>query len=157
MAHQTVRWCTRQGIVHYPMPATSADRWGLKRLTIEVLCLLAAPDMSGAYWLCCFDFWLLHCALLLFTQSTVEHRWPLLHWHTGHVRCTPDSPMNYNECLLGKPESGQLMRCSAWAPDSVRCTTGITISSLFSNHWWVPNSISFLVYVEPYAPKINDI
>jgi hypothetical protein len=52
MAHQTVRWCTRQGIVHYPVPATSADRWGLKRLTIEVLCPLAAPDSPVAHQTC---------------------------------------------------------------------------------------------------------
>jgi hypothetical protein len=56
MAHQTVRWCTGQGIVHCPMPATSVDRWGLEQLTVEVFCLLAAPDlaalpsdMSGAF------------------------------------------------------------------------------------------------------------
>jgi hypothetical protein len=30
--------------VHYPVCATSADRWGLEQLTVEVLCLLAAPD-----------------------------------------------------------------------------------------------------------------
>jgi hypothetical protein len=30
--------------VHCPVSATSADRWGLERLTIEVFCLLATPD-----------------------------------------------------------------------------------------------------------------
>jgi hypothetical protein len=32
-------------------------------------------------------------------QSTIERSWLLLCWHTGHVRCTPDSPMNYSEAL----------------------------------------------------------
>jgi hypothetical protein len=48
MAHRTIRWCTEQGTVHCLVPATSADCWGLERLTVEVFCLLAAPDMSGA-------------------------------------------------------------------------------------------------------------
>jgi hypothetical protein len=48
MAHRTVRWCTGHGIVHYPVCATSDARWGLERLTIEFLCLVAAPDISGA-------------------------------------------------------------------------------------------------------------
>jgi hypothetical protein len=42
--HQTVRWRTRHSIVHCPVSAMSADRWGLERLTIEVVCPLAAPD-----------------------------------------------------------------------------------------------------------------
>jgi hypothetical protein len=49
------------------------------------------------------------------------------------------------------------MRCSAWAPDSVGCATGITIVSLCSKTWLSPNLVSLLVYVEPYAPEINDI
>jgi hypothetical protein len=44
MAHRTVRWYTGHDTVHCPMPATLADRWGLGRLTIEVLCPLVAPD-----------------------------------------------------------------------------------------------------------------
>jgi hypothetical protein len=43
-AHQTVRWCTRHSTVHCPMCATSADRWGLERLTVEVICSFPAPD-----------------------------------------------------------------------------------------------------------------
>jgi hypothetical protein len=38
------RWCIGQGTAHCPLPAMSVDRWGLERLTVEVLCLLAAPD-----------------------------------------------------------------------------------------------------------------
>ena len=36
--------CTEHGTVHCPVPATSADRWGLERLTVEVPCPLAALD-----------------------------------------------------------------------------------------------------------------
>jgi hypothetical protein len=51
-AHRTVRWCTGQGTVHCSVPATSADRWGLERLIIEVFCRLAAPDSSVAHRTC---------------------------------------------------------------------------------------------------------
>jgi hypothetical protein len=44
MAHRTVRWCTGHGTIQCPVHATSAAHWGLERLTVEVLCLLAAPD-----------------------------------------------------------------------------------------------------------------
>jgi hypothetical protein len=47
VVHQTVRWCTGQGTVHCLVCATSALRWGLERLTVEVLCHVVAPDMSG--------------------------------------------------------------------------------------------------------------
>jgi hypothetical protein len=44
MAHRTVRWCTGHGNVHCPVRATSVDRYSLERLTVEVICPLAAPD-----------------------------------------------------------------------------------------------------------------
>jgi hypothetical protein len=40
---------TGHGIVHCPVPDTSADRWGLVQLTVEVLCLLATPDSPVAH------------------------------------------------------------------------------------------------------------
>jgi hypothetical protein len=43
------------------------------------------------------------------------------------------------------------------ASDTVRCATCSTLSSLCSKFIWVPNLISFLVYIEPYAPKIKYI
>jgi hypothetical protein len=52
MAHRTVRWCTAHGTVQCPMRATSAARWGLEQLTIEVLCLLATPDSPVAHRTC---------------------------------------------------------------------------------------------------------
>jgi hypothetical protein len=39
----------RTGSVHCLVPTTSADRWGLEQLTVEVFCPLAAPDMPGAF------------------------------------------------------------------------------------------------------------
>jgi hypothetical protein len=40
---------TGHDIVHRPMPTTSADCWGLERLTVEVLCPLVAPDSLVAH------------------------------------------------------------------------------------------------------------
>jgi hypothetical protein len=89
-AHRTVRWCTGHSTVHCTVSATLADRWGLERLTVEVLCLLAAPD-SPVYpdiWRLISDF----CAADCVAVSVVD-RWakltvaPLSHrtvrWHTG--------------------------------------------------------------------------
>jgi hypothetical protein len=102
-AHQTVRWCTGHRIVHCPVHATSAACWGLGRLTIEVLCPLAAPDSPVAHrivrcvltsqlWLLTSALCTVHCS----QQSTVGRNWPLIRWLTGHVRCTPDCPVNYS-------------------------------------------------------------
>jgi hypothetical protein len=64
---------------------------------------------------------------------------------------------------MEKPESGQFMGALAWAPDSVRCipdsvlcATGNTSNFLFSKLCRVPNLFSLLLYVELYAPEIND-
>jgi hypothetical protein len=57
--------------------------------------------------------------------------------------------VNYSGAPLRKPESGQFVGALTWAPDSVWCATGSTNTN--------PNLIYFLVYVEPYAPEINDI
>jgi hypothetical protein len=35
---------TRHSNVHCPVSAMLADRWGLEVLTVEIFCLLAAPD-----------------------------------------------------------------------------------------------------------------
>jgi hypothetical protein len=91
---QTVWWCTGHDTVHCPVSATSADRWGLERLTVEVFCLLAAPDSPVRS-----DFAALTsalCTFLLFTAVDRWCSWPLLCWLTGHVRRTPDSPVNYS-------------------------------------------------------------
>jgi hypothetical protein len=48
-AHRTVRWCTGHDTVQCPVPAMSADHWGLEWLTVEVFCPLAAPDSLMAH------------------------------------------------------------------------------------------------------------
>ena len=127
MAHRTVRWCTRQGTVYCPMCAMSTRRWGLEGLTIEVLCLVVAPDSPVAHRTCLVrsDFaachLTLHCTLL---QSTVGARLPLLRWLTGHVWCTPYSPVNYSGVRLEKPESEQFAWCSAWCTGHCPVHTG---------------------------------
>jgi hypothetical protein len=47
----------------------------------------------------------IHCS----PQSTVGRSCPLLRWLTGHVRCTPDSPVNYSGATLEKLESDQFV------------------------------------------------
>jgi hypothetical protein len=43
---------TRHGTVQCPVRATLAAHWGLERLTVEVLCLLATPDSPVAHRTC---------------------------------------------------------------------------------------------------------
>jgi hypothetical protein len=80
-----------------------STHWGLERLDHWNLCLIAAPDSLVLHRTCpvCSDFSALtsavHFSLL---QSTVGARLLLLRWLTGHVRCTPGSPVNYSGALL---------------------------------------------------------
>jgi hypothetical protein len=141
--------------------AISAHRWGLEWLTIGVLCPVVAPDSPVPHRTCRvrsdFTAWhlTLHCTLLL---STVDARLPLLRWLTGHVRCTPYSPVNYRGTRPGKTrewlvrvELGLGHRTLSGAPLATHSQV------LCSKFCWVPNFISFLVCVEPYAPEIKDI
>jgi hypothetical protein len=83
--------------------ATSAARWGLERLTVEVLCLVAAPDSPVAHQTCPVRsvFSALtcdaHCSLFAVDRWRIR---PLLRWLTGHVQCTPDSLVNYSGARL---------------------------------------------------------
>jgi hypothetical protein len=117
-AHRTVQWCTGHGTVHYPVRATSADRWGLERLTVKVLCPLAAQDSPVAHhtvWcVLTLQFWLLTSAMFSVPPVSVVDRWqswPLLRWLTGQSSGTPDSPVNFSGVALRKPESVQFARC----------------------------------------------
>jgi hypothetical protein len=109
--HRIVRWCTGHNTVHCPMRATSADRWGLERLTVEVLCRLAAPNSPVAHrtvrCVLALKFWLLTSTLF-----TVPPSAQLI---IGEVdRCSvgsPDSPMIFSGVALRKPESAQFTRC----------------------------------------------
>jgi hypothetical protein len=101
-AHRTVWWCTGHGTIHCPMRAMSADYRGLERLTVEVLCPLAAPDSPVRS-----DF-----AVLTSTLFTVP---PSAQSAVGEVdRCSvgsSDSPVNFSGVALRKPESNQFTRC----------------------------------------------
>jgi hypothetical protein len=159
MAHRTVRWCTGHDTVHCSVRVTSANRWGLERLIVEVLCPLATLDNPVRS-----DFWLAQCSLFIWHRSR-----PL-----GAVdRCSVGSPNMSGahqtvrwiiaERLWKNPRAASSWMCSAWAPnsvwftpDSVRCTTGSTNACLCSKLVEFPNLFSLLVYVELYAPEIND-
>jgi hypothetical protein len=101
-AHRTVRWCTGHGTVHYLVRATSADRWGLEQLTVEVLCPLVAPNspVRSDFAVLTSDFYSVHC-----TVVSVIDRWaqltvaPLAH---RTVWCTLDSPVNFRGVALRK-------------------------------------------------------
>jgi hypothetical protein len=45
-------------------------------------------------------------------------------WRTGHVRCTPDSPVNYSRTPSANSREQPLHSRQPGAPDTVRCTTG---------------------------------
>jgi hypothetical protein len=104
---------------------------------------------------------------------------------TGQSGATPDSMVTSNFCRgtvhycslsqstvwwIIEERASEFMRvaCSkgAWlgAPDSVRCTSN-TVWCAKNQHTqillqffdWIPNWISFLVCVEPYASEINDM
>jgi hypothetical protein len=116
MAHRTVQWCTRHGTVPCPVRAMSAARWGLEWLTVEVLCLLAAPDSPMAHQTCPvrsdFLLWLLtvHCSPFVVNCWLI---WPLLRWLTGHVQCTPDNPVNYSGVAPWEAREWLVLVC-AW-------------------------------------------
>jgi hypothetical protein len=41
--------CTGHSTIHCPLRATSANRWGLVQLTVEVVCHFGAPDNPVAH------------------------------------------------------------------------------------------------------------
>jgi hypothetical protein len=146
----------RTTTVHCLVRATSARplgfgaSWPLEPLSCSCTGQSGAtPDMSGDLWLCCSDF----CHALFITVHFCSR--PL----TCSDRCSAGSPDMSGahrtvrwiiaECAQRNPESG--MFACAWASCTGHCHV------LCSKFVCVPNWISFLVYVEPYAPKINDI
>jgi hypothetical protein len=154
MAHWTVRWCTGDDSVHCPVPATSAERWGLERLTVEVFCLLATSDSPV-----CSDFATLTSVVCAFT---VHHSRPL----RADDRCSVSSPNMSGahrivrwiiaERLPENPESSQFG--GAWPGH--RTVSGAPLAAprlvFCSKRCRVPNLIYLLVYVGLYAPEIND-
>jgi hypothetical protein len=141
MVHRTVRWCTGHGTVQCSVRATSAARWGLERLTIEFLCLLAAPDspVRSDFAALTSDF----CTMRFYCSRSR----PLAHLVVAPLadRTLSSAHRTVQWIIAGrlpeKPESGQFARCLTWRPNSVRCATGSTIASLCSKLGWVPNLI----------------
>jgi hypothetical protein len=107
-AHRTVRWCTRHSSIHCPVSATSANRWGLEFLNVEVLCPLAASDSPVAHrtvWcILTLQFWLLHCSLFLRQHSRPLAKLTIAPLAHRAVRCTPDSQVNYSGVPLRKTQ-----------------------------------------------------
>jgi hypothetical protein len=100
--------------------------WPLKSFVLlrhrTVRCVL-----TSQFWLMTSALSTVHCS----PQSTVGRSWSLLRWLTRHVRCSPDSPMNYSGATPRKnPRAASSRGCSAWAPNSVRCATGSTYTCL---------------------------
>jgi hypothetical protein len=95
-AHRIAQWCTGTALFAIrclPCQQTVGvwSGWPLKSFVLlrhrTVRCILTLL------------LWLLTCALFtvhLTSQSTVGRNWSLLRWLTEHVRCTPDSPVNYS-------------------------------------------------------------
>jgi hypothetical protein len=74
-----------------PMGFGAVDRW--KPLSCSCTVQSGATPDALTSVLCLLPRTVHNCSLL---QSTVDARLPLLCWLTGHVRCTPDSPVNYS-------------------------------------------------------------
>jgi hypothetical protein len=98
--HRTVRWRTGHVLFTIRCAPCQHTRSGLEQSTVEVVCHVVAPDSPVPV---CSDFSALtsvaHCSLW---QSTIGARLLLLRWLTGHVRCTPDSLVNYSGAHPGE-------------------------------------------------------
>jgi hypothetical protein len=134
-AHRTVRWCTGQPLFTVRCVLRQHARWGLEWLDRWNSCPIAALDMSGVLWLRYSD---LSRALFTTVHLLADDRWrrlPLLRWLTGHVRCTPDSPMNYSGVPLGNYRE--------WA---VRVELGLV--------HWILSGAPLLAHSQLFAPNI---
>jgi hypothetical protein len=122
--HRTVRWCAGHITVHCPVCATSAGRWGLELLTVELFYLLAAldspvrSDFTDWLWLLTVR---LYCSrpLAKLTVAPLAHR--TVRWCTGQSGA-------FWLCRLALISDGQTVlqstvdevdRCSDRSPDSL--------------------------------------
>jgi hypothetical protein len=134
-AHRTVRWRTRHITVHCLVRATSADRWDLELLTVEVAWPFGAPDSPVAHRTQhCSMFGACHVSRPLGFGAV--DRWSRLSfWCTGQSGGTPDGPVRpvVAECLLTSEATdcdtvnrsrplGEDDRCS-WSHQTVRYTS----------------------------------
>jgi hypothetical protein len=133
-AHRTVRWCTGHVLFTVRCAPRQHTHWGLEQLTVEVVCPVVAPDSLVPHRTCPVHSGFsaltsdLHCSLW---QSTVGARLPLLCWLTGHVRCTPDSPVNYSGACPEETREWLVWELLGLVhrTDTVRCATDNTLSS----------------------------
>jgi hypothetical protein len=158
------RWAHRTDTVHCPVRATLARPlgFGAGRPLEPLSCSCTeqfggTPDMSGDLWLCCSDF----CVALFITVHI--YSWPLAHRETLLRWLTRQSGAHR---IVRWIIAEQAHRIPEWL---VRLYTGLvhrtvfdapfssTLSCLAPHFVCIPNWISFLVYVEPYAPEINNI
>jgi hypothetical protein len=72
---------TGHGTVHCPVCATSADRWGLERLPVEVLCPLTAPDgpVRSDLAVLTSNFCTVYCSVVSAVDRWVHTIAPLAH------------------------------------------------------------------------------
>jgi hypothetical protein len=77
------------------MPATSVDHWGLERLTVEVLCPLAAPDspVHSDFTALTSDLRTVHCS-----SDIAVDRWAQL----------TVAPLAHRTCPVHIGQSGEL-------------------------------------------------
>jgi hypothetical protein len=117
MAHRT--WhCSLSGACHVsrPLGFRAVDRWSpLSSCGTGQSDGTTDSPVRSNFAVLTSDF----CTLHYSPQSTVGRNWPLLSWLTGHVRCTPDSPVNYSGMTLGKTREQPVWGCLSWAPDRV--------------------------------------
>jgi hypothetical protein len=180
MEHQTVRWCTGHGTVHYPVVHRTwycslsgachvsrplgfgaVDRWSSLSScgTEQSGCTPDSPVCSD-FADVTFDLRTVH--FLLYTAVDRRRSRPL-----GAVdRCSVGSPDMYGahravrwiivERLL--ENLGSASSWSAWPRHQT--VSGAPLAALMlvfaPNFIEFPNSISLLVYFELYAPEIND-
>jgi hypothetical protein len=151
--------CSLSGVRHVSVPVGLWSCWPLEPFilllhwTIRCHTGHVRRPLTSTFWL--LPRTVRHCTLL---QSIVDAQVvvaPLAH---RTVRCTPDSPVNYSGARLTNSREwsirlveGLVHRIVSGAP------LGSTLSCLAPNFDCVPNWISFLVCVEPYASEINDI
>jgi hypothetical protein len=137
------RYCSLSSACHV---TTSVGVWSGRPLKPFVCSCI---EQSGVLWLLCSDLWraLFTLAVDRWRQVTVASFAHRTVWWIIAERALEKLEWLVR-LVLG------LKHCT---PDTVRCATGSTLSTLCSKFGWAPNLTSFMVYVEPYAPEIKDI
>jgi hypothetical protein len=138
VVHRT--WhCSLSGAYHISIPLGfgAVDHWRL----LSSCCTGQSggtPDnpVCSGFVALTSDFCSVH--LLLFT--TVDHwrSWSLLRWLTGHVRCTPDSPVNYSGATPRESRERAVREC-------LGLSGGVPLAALLLV--FAPNFVEFLTYI----------